>query len=261
MFDWSLGEYELTATQLLPAAERAVAEAAIGAGERVLDVACGTGNAALLAAARGGVATGVDSAPRLLEVAAERAREAGVAAEWRAGEAAALPVPDGGFDAVLSVFGVIFAQPPEPAVAELVRATAPGGRIVLTTWTAEGTVAAAGQVVRRAIAEFAGPDAVATGPAPRDWGDPQVLATLFGAHGIAPRVERVPLAFVAASPEAFADEWLTSHPMWLAARDLLGEQRYAALREPLVAALEEGNEDPDGFRATSVYLLVRAEVD
>lgn len=258
MIDWGIGEYELTAAQLAPAAERAVAAAAIAPGDRVLDVACGTGNGALLAAAAGATTTGVDSAARLLEVAAERAAAAGADASWLVGEAAALPVADASFDAVLSVFGVIFARPPAPAVAELVRATAPGGRIVLTSWTAEGSVAAAGRVVHEAMAAAA--PGIASGPAPRDWGDPAVVRELFGAHGIEPAIEPVELAFEAASPEAFADDWLDRHPMWLTARDELGAERYAALRAPLIDALRAGNEDPDGFRATSRYRLVRADV-
>ena len=258
VIDWGAGEYELTARQLAPVAGVVADAAGIGPGDRVLDVACGTGNAALAAAVRGARPVGVDQAPRLLEVAASRAAEAGVEVAWRVGDAAALPAEDGAFDAVLSVFGVIFARPPEPAVAELVRVAAPGGRIVLATWTAEGTIAGAGQLVRRAMLEHA-PDLQA-GPAPRDWGDPEVVTALFAAHGLRPAIETRELAFTAASPEAFADEWLDRHPMWLAARDVLGAERYGALREPLVAHLRAGHEGGDGFRASSRYLVVRVDV-
>jgi SAM-dependent methyltransferase len=285
MTDWGLGSYERTAAQLAAAAERAVDAAEVGPGERVLDVGCGTGNAALLAAMRGAAVTGVDLSARLLDVAAGRAAAAGIEGTWRTGDATALPVPDGAFDATLSVFGVIFARPPEEAVAELVRVTAPDGRIVLTTWTSDGPVAAGSAVLRSAMAEAAaeaataGRDATAgegavsadqgrasadagrvPGPDPRDWGDPEHLRALFAPHGIVPEVDPFGHVFTADSPAAFADEWLDLHPMWLAARPVLGDAAYAALREPLIAALEAGNEDPAAFRATSTAMLVRADL-
>lgn len=258
MIDWSLGSYERTAAQLAPAAGHVVDAAEIAAGDRVLDVGCGTGNAALLAAMRGARATGVDPAERLLVVAARRAETAGVDAAWVQGDALALPFDDDGFDATLSVFGVIFARPEQDAVDELVRVTAPGGRIVLSTWTSEGALAAGGGVLRRALAERA-PDSTA-GPAPRDWGDPDHLRALFAPHGLVPEVDPQPHVFTADSAESFADEWLALHPMWLAARPVLGDENYLALREPLIAALEAGNEDPRAFRATSSALLVRVDL-
>ncbi len=265
MIDWSAGTYELTAAQLAPAAERAVAAARITPGERVLDVACGTGNAALLAAMGGAQVTGVDRAERLLEVAAGRARAAGVEVDWRPGDALALPVQDDAFDAVLSVFGVIFAEA-EPAVAELVRVAAPEGRVVLVTWTREGVIAAGSGVVRRAVAEagsaaLAGPTADDDGErVTRDWGDPAHLEALFASHDGVVTVQRYGHAFEAASPEAFADEWMDRHPMWLAARDVLGPDAYAALRDPLIAVLAEGNEDPDAFRGTSTALVAHVQL-
>lgn len=267
MTDWGAGSYEITATQLAPASARAVDAARITPGERVLDLACGTGNAALLAAMRGAQVTGLDPAERLLEVAAGRARSAGLEIAWQPGTATALPFPDASFDAVLSVFGVIFAVPAEDAVAELVRVTADDGRIVLTTWTDSGAIAAGSGVLRDALAATAttaatgsGSAAAATaGPAPRNWGDPEHVAELFAPYGLVPHVEPIPHVFEAASPEAFADEWLGHHPMWLAARPLLGDDAYAALRDPLVGVLGDGNEDPSAFRVTSTALLIRVD--
>src|SRR5919199_6366535 len=100
--DWGLGRYEDTAARLEPAARAVVERAAPAAGEHVLDVGCGTGNAALLAAARGARVTGVDPAPRLLDVAREEAAARGLDATFTAGEAAALPLGDGEADVVLS---------------------------------------------------------------------------------------------------------------------------------------------------------------
>src|SRR3954447_18780984 len=128
MVDWGDGEYERTAAELEPTAREVVARAAIAPGERVLDVACGTGNAGLIAAAAGARVTGLDAAPRLVEVARQRAAAAGADAEFVVGDALDLPFEDGAFDAVVSVFGVIFAPDPARAIAEIVRVLAPGGR-------------------------------------------------------------------------------------------------------------------------------------
>src|SRR5215217_3635803 len=124
-FDWGVGRYEDTAAQLEPAARVVVDYAAPTAGEHVVDVGCGTGNAALLAAERGARVTGVDPSARLLEVASERAVARDLKAQFVEGEAAGLPIADGDADVVLSVFGVIFASDPRGAVAEMVRVTAP----------------------------------------------------------------------------------------------------------------------------------------
>jgi SAM-dependent methyltransferase len=105
--EWGLGSYEETARELEPAAEAAIAALELKPGERVLDVACGSGNAALLAAQAGALVSGLDGSPRLIGVAGERVPEG----SFVVGDAAALPFEDGGFDAAVSVFGVIFASP------------------------------------------------------------------------------------------------------------------------------------------------------
>src|SRR3954471_20220970 len=136
MVDWSAGEYERTAGELEPAACHVVERAAIAPGERVLDLACGTGNAARAAAAAGAPVTGLDSAPRLVEVARERVPDA----EFVVGDALELPFDDGAFDVVVSVFGVIFVPDPARAIAEIVRVLAPGGRALLSVWRPEGPI-------------------------------------------------------------------------------------------------------------------------
>ncbi len=103
--------------------------------ERVLDVACGTGNVALAAARLGASVTGLDFAPNLLAQARERAQAAGLAVRFDEGDAEALPYADGSFDLVVSAFGVMFAPRPELAAAELLRVCRPGGRIALLSWT------------------------------------------------------------------------------------------------------------------------------
>ncbi len=107
MTTWGAGDYPLMARHLETAAGAAVEVAVVGPGDRVLDVATGTGNAALLAAQRGAQVVGVDSEPALLEVAEQRAAEAGPQIQWLTGDVTALPVPDGSADVVMSVFGVL----------------------------------------------------------------------------------------------------------------------------------------------------------
>ena len=127
MPDWGIGRYERFAPDLEPAAEHVVELAGLHPGERVLDLGCGTGNAALLAARAGAAVTGIDPASRLLEIARERLAADGLDGSFVVGDAQALPFRDGEFDAVLSVFGVIFAVDAERALSEAIRVLKPDG--------------------------------------------------------------------------------------------------------------------------------------
>src|SRR6266536_255318 len=119
MIDWDLGHYEQAASELEPVAEHLVSLADPRAGERVLDLATGTGNAALLAARSGADVTGLDAASRLIGVARERAAEAGAEASFVVGDLQALPFEDSSFDFALSVVGLIFADDADRAFAEM----------------------------------------------------------------------------------------------------------------------------------------------
>lgn len=254
--DWSVGRYERTAEQLLPAARVAVDRAAPAEGEHVVDVGCGTGNAALLAAARGARVTGVDPAERLLEVARQAAREAGLDATFVAGEAAALPLRDGEADVVLSVFGVIFAPDPSAAAAELVRVTGSAGRIVLTAWIPEGAISELTRVSRQAVMEALG---APPGPQPFAWQDRDALAGLFGPLGFDVEVAEEQIAFTASSPREYLDVESGDHPLWVAGRAVLEPLgRVDALRDRALEILQRRNEDPDAFRVTSRYVVATA---
>lgn len=232
MDEWGIGNYEDTAAELAPAADVAVAALALSGGERVLDVACGTGNAALVAHAAGAHVTGLDSSPRLIEVARERVPEG----EFVVGDATALPFDDGAFDAAVSVFGVIFARPAEQAAGELARVVRPGGRIVVTSWPPRGPVFAAISLMRRALARVRPPD----GPPGADWGDPAVVERLLTPYGEVTVTEQG-LVLEDVTPEQVWDRWEQSHPMWIGARRVLepaGE--WETLREGSLAALREG---------------------
>ncbi len=126
----------LQALTMEPAAQL-VKYAAIRAGDRVLDVACGTGVVAVTAARRGARVTGLDLTPELLEVARENARLADIAIEWHEGDAESLPFEPETFDVVVSQFGHMFAPRPDVAVGEMLRVLKPGGTIAFSTWPPE----------------------------------------------------------------------------------------------------------------------------
>ncbi|WP_341717233.1 class I SAM-dependent methyltransferase [Micromonospora sp. FIMYZ51] len=176
---WGIGDYPAMARRLEPVAESVTEAAAIEAGDRVLDVATGTGNAALLAAQRGARVTAVDFEPTLLRLARQRATAAGLPVTWTVGDVGALPVPDGCVDTVLSVFGVMYAPDHDGAARELARVCVPGGRLVLAAWTPGSFLPAMGQV----LAEHLPPPPPASGP-PSRWGDPEALVALLGDAGL-----------------------------------------------------------------------------
>jgi SAM-dependent methyltransferase len=254
--DWGLGEYERTAERLLPTAEVLVDAVAPTPGEVLVDVGCGTGRAALIAAARGARVTGVDPAPRLLEVARAEAADRGLDAAFVQGDAASLPLADGHADVVVSAFGVIFAPDPSAAAAELARVTAPAGRIALSAWTPSGPLREVSRAAREAMAR-------ATGGSQEDhgfaWHDRDALAALLGPYGFEVATEEHELAFTGESAEAyFAEEW-DPHPLSVAGWAVLEPRgEAAALRERMIAILEAGNEDPNAFRVTSRYVVATA---
>ncbi len=253
--DWGLGRYEDTAARLEPAARAVVERAAPAAGESVLDVGCGTGNAALLAAECGARVTGVDPAPRLLDVARKDAAARGLDARFVLGHAAALPLADGEADVVLSVFGVVFAPDPHAAAAEMARVTAPGGRIVLSAWIPSGAIHEAVRAAEEAVRNALGAPA---GPPPFPWHERTALVELFAPHGFEVTLDQERLAFTAPSPQAYVDEQ-EHHPLAVAGQAVLGPRGESdAVRERMLAILAAANEDPNAFRVTSRYVVATA---
>jgi SAM-dependent methyltransferase len=173
---WASGDYpSMVEMWLLPLGPRLVAACGIEPGMRVLDVAAGTGNAALHAAAAGAQVTASDLTPELLEAGRRRAEAEGLTLEWVEADAERLPFPDASFDVVMSSIGVMFAPHHQDAADELVRVCRPGGTIGLLSWTPEGMLGA----LFRMMAPFAPPPPPGAQPPPL-WGSEDHLRELFG---------------------------------------------------------------------------------
>ncbi len=195
---WETGDYPRVGNTLQIIAELLVEAADVRAGQRVLDVACGQGNAAIAAARRFAEATGADYATNLLEQGRERAAAEHLDVTFTEGDAEQLPFPDGAFDVTLSTVGVMFAPDHQRAADELVRVTTAGGRIALASWTPDSL---AGQMFKT-VGRWAPPPPGVRPPAL--WGTPEHLVELLG-----DRVEWVSLArreyvFRYRSPEHFS---------------------------------------------------------
>jgi SAM-dependent methyltransferase len=138
---WALGDYPAAAAEIIPDLGAILVEACgIAPGQRVLDVAAGSGNAAIPAAAAGADVVASDLTPQLLDAGRKEAARRGVELEWREADAEALPFADGDFDTVLSCLGVMFAPHHQASADELVRVCRPGGTIGLLSWTPEGFI-------------------------------------------------------------------------------------------------------------------------
>ena len=251
--EWALGRYEQIAPQLSEATDVVLAQAALRAGERVLDLGCGTGTTALAAAATGAIVTGVDPAERLLEIARAAAEQTRAPATFVAGEAAELPFADGSVDVVVSVFGLIMAPSAHAAAAELARVCTGSARVVFTAWVPEGALADA-SAVRRALLS-----AASTTGAPFAWHDQESVAALLGPYGFTVDYREHELAFTADSPTAFAEAELAEHPMWELARRRIGpDWDEDDVRERILAVFDAANEDPTAFKVSSPYAVLVA---
>ena len=173
---WGNGDYpRMVDTFLLPIGRRLVEAAGIAAGSHVLDVATGTGNAAVPAAQRGARVTASDLTPELLAAGSRRPDAQGLDLEWVEADAEQLPFADGSYDVVMSAIGVMFAPHHQLAADELVRVCRPGGTVALLSWTPEGML---GDLFRT-MKPFAAPPPTGAQPPPL-WGSEEHLAGLFG---------------------------------------------------------------------------------
>ncbi|MGM0930368.1 MAG: class I SAM-dependent methyltransferase [Actinomycetota bacterium] len=173
---WALGDYPAVATEVIPALGTALVEASgIQKGDRVLDIAAGSGNAAIPAAQAGAQVTAADLTPELFEQGRRLAERAGVSVEWQEADAEDLPFGDGSFDAAISCVGIMFAPNHQASAGEMVRVLRPGGTIALANWTPEGFV---GQMFAT-MKPYAPPPPPGAQPPPL-WGNQQHVVDLLG---------------------------------------------------------------------------------
>lgn len=172
---WALGDYPRVAADVIAELGDELVRHTVSPGQRVLDVAAGSGNAAIPAALLGADVVACDLTPELLESGRELAAERGARLEWREADAESLPFADGEFDAVMSCVGVMFAPHHQQAADELVRVCRPGGVIGLINWTPQGFI---GQMFAT-MRPYAPPPPPGAQPPPL-WGDPDHVSELFG---------------------------------------------------------------------------------
>jgi ubiquinone/menaquinone biosynthesis C-methylase UbiE len=247
---WSTGDYADVCERMIPGlGARLVELADVRAGHEVLDVAAGSGNAAIPAAEAGAIVTALDITPALLEIGRERASAAGVDVEWVHGDAQALPFGEASFDRVLSCVGVQFCADHVAAASELIRVCRPEGRIALIAWTREGFI---GQVLA-AVARATGGG---SGRSPLDWGSEDKLAEPFGERVTDIAFQREYVEMPAESPSGWVDYMATAYgPMVMARATLQQRGEWESMRARLSEIAQTHNVGGgDTFAAHAEYL-------
>ncbi len=228
---WASGDFAVIGTTLQIVGETLCETVDLRAGERVLDVACGNGNATLAAARRFAHVTGADYVPELLAKARMRADAESLPVELVEADAEALPFADASFDVVLSTFGVMFAPDHATTASELARVCRPGGRIGLANWTPDGFIGELFGVVGRHV-----PPPPGLTP-PSMWGKREHLAAIFGDAVSSIAVTRKDFAFRYESAAHFIDVFRSFYGPTLKAFAALDEKGRAALTKDMEALL------------------------
>jgi SAM-dependent methyltransferase len=245
--------YDDISRSIADAIEHAVERLEAAPGQRILDLATGTGWASRSIARRcpGAQVVGVDIADELLAAARSLAAREQLAVEYRGADAERLPFEDAHFDAVISTFGVMFASDPGAAAAELARVVKPGGRVVLSTWTPDGNVAAMFGVLKPFLAVTAAP----APPSPFGWGSADTLRELLGGHFELSFEQGTNCFRYASGREAWA-LWKEHYGPIKSLADRLDADR----REQLARALITWHETftaPLGYEQPRTYLVTR----
>ena len=226
---WASGDYDQIARGIQAVADHVVRSARIISGEQVLDIACGTGNTALMARARGAMVTGLDLTPELLAVARTRAADVGYGdITWKEGDAENLSFPDSTFDVVVSSCGLMFAPDQQKEADEVARVTKRGGRIAIQAWTREGGV---GRLFKITNGYVPPPTGV---PSPFEWGDEAKVKSLFGPSFTDYRFERYDCPEYADRPEQVADLFIDRYGPTYRAYYALAPEKAAEFRKDLI---------------------------
>jgi len=251
---WMAGDFGQIAKYNADEGAKFIERLGIKPGADLLDVACGTGNLAIPAARLGAKVTGVDIAPNLLDQARGRALQEEVRAEFREGDAEALPFPDAQFDVVVSMYGAMFAPRPALVAAELVRVCRSDGLIAMANWTPDGFV---GKIFGVNHKYLPPPENL---EAPVMWGKEEVVKERFAKLGWKAETERRNLEFKypfgAAEVVSFFREYFGPTKVAFSRLDSEGQVAMAADLEKLWAARNEGPANETHVKAE--YLEVRA---
>ena len=237
---WSSGDYAVVGTTLQIVGEELCEALDIHAGQKVLDVAAGNGNATLAAARRWCDVVSTDYVPALLERGRLRAAADGLSIEFKEADAEALPFADASFDAVVSTFGVMFTPDQDKAAAEMLRVCRSGGKIGLANWTPEGFI---GQLFKT-LGKYLPPPAGARSPAL--WGTRARITEMFGPS--AQVINAVPRNFMFRyrSPEHFLEIFKNYYGPMLKAFAALDAANQQGLRDDLLALIGRMNRAEDG---------------
>ena len=246
---WASGDFAVIGTTLQIVGESLCEAVDLESGWRVLDVACGNGNAALAAARRWCKVTGLDYVPALIERATARARAEGLEVDFMEGDAERLPFADGHFDAALSTFGIMFTADQERAAREIIRVVKPGGRIGLANWTPEGFI---GQLLKTVGKHVAPPAGVAS---PIFWGTAARLEELFqGVQSL--KINRRDFTFRYESSEHFLDVFRRFYGPTFKAFGALDAKGQAQLAADIVELAARFNRSKTSFLVPGEYLEV-----
>jgi SAM-dependent methyltransferase len=252
---WIAGDFGQIAKYYASQAEDFIKRLDIKPGMKVLDVACGTGNTTLPAARTGATVTGVDLAPNLVEQARENATAEGVNVKFEEGDAEALPHEDASFDAVVTMFGAMFAPRPELVAAELKRVCRPGGFIAMANWTPTGFI---GQMFKTTASHVPPPPGM---PSPVLWGVEETVRERLG-EGISKletRLQKVTWVFPF-SPAEVVEHFRLYYGPTQKAFGALDEEKQAALRKDLEQLWTTHNQATDGTTLVeSEFLEIVAE--
>jgi SAM-dependent methyltransferase len=244
---WGNGPYQRITDTITDIHELVIERLAPSPGDRLLDLATGTGAVAERAASAGATVTGIDLAPVLIETAKERAEAQGLDIDYRVGDAEALDLPDASFDKVSSTCGVMFAPDHEAVARELARVTAPGGKIALVNWTPTGGLGRMFKVMA--------PYQPAPPPSsPFDWGDEPRVRELLGDDFELEIEERVSTLRIS-SGEEYWDLFSTSYGPTKTLAEAIGDRR-EDLRRDWVDFFETNYRSDGEIAHTREYLLV-----
>ncbi len=248
---WASGDFAIIGTTLQIVGESLAEAADVRAGERVLDVAAGNGNASLAAARRFARVTSTDYVPHLLEKGAARARAEGVEISFEVADAENLPFADAAFDVVLSTFGAMFTPEHHRAARELLRVTRSGGRIGLANWTPEGFL---GELFR-VVGSFAAPPKGTRSPVM--WGSEPYIVELFGPEASDLRCVRRHFNFRYRSAAHWIEVFRTFYGPTHRAFSALDAPRQSQLSEAIAALLNRWNvAGPDSLVVPGEYLEI-----